>query len=76
MIMTGITLEIAQENLQLWIEAQKAISTGQSYRIGTRQLARANLTEVLNAIKYWNDMVNQLSRAGRSRMMRAVPRDL
>nr|WP_238938005.1 DUF6148 family protein [Anaerobacillus isosaccharinicus] len=41
--MSGITLERARKHLEAWLEAELAVSTGQAYRIGTRQLQRANL---------------------------------
>jgi len=72
----GITLKTAQEQLEIWLEASKIVATGQSYKIGTQSLTRANLSEILKQIKYWQGQVNQLSRRGRNRMYRAVPRDL
>lgn len=52
--MAGITLEIAQKHLDAWLEAELTVTTGQSYTIGSRVLTRANLTEIRNAIDYWN----------------------
>lgn len=79
-MMAGITLETAEKKLQLWLEAQDMIATGQSYRIGSRTMTRANLTEVRNMIAYWNDWVTKLKNAeksgGRNRVTRVVPRDL
>ena len=49
---TWITLEAAKENLQMWIEAQSAVATGQSYKIGTRSLTRASLSDILKMIRY------------------------
>ena len=72
----GITLETAKNHLDAWLEAELTIVTGQSYRIGTRSLTRADLKEVREQIKYWNGQVNQLSRRGRNRVYRVVPRDL
>ena len=40
--MAGITLEVAQKKLNLWLEAQDIIATGQSYTIGSRTMTRAN----------------------------------
>lgn len=72
------TLEEAQNQLAIWIEAESAVATGQSYRIGTRQLTRASLREIAERIKYWRAEVERL-KSGRKpgmRVMRAVPRDL
>lgn len=78
--MSGITLETAKRHLDAWLEAELTVTTGQSYTIGSRVLTRANLTEIRNAIKYWNDKVNELEQVAktgsRNRIRRVVPRDL
>ncbi len=78
--MAGITLETAQKHLDAWLQAELTVTTGQSYTIGSRVLTRANLTEIRNAIDYWNKKVIALDNAkkagGRSRVRRVVPRDL
>lgn len=78
--MAGITLEIAEQKLNTWLEAEEVVSTGQGYTIGSRTLTRANLTEIGNRIKYWNNMVAKLENAaknhGRNKVRRVVPRDL
>lgn len=78
--MAGITLETAQKHLDAWLEAEMAITTGQSYTIGSRTLTRANLTEIRNTIDYWNKKVDTLENLkcgkGRSRIKRGVIRDL
>lgn len=81
--MAGITLEQAQEQLSVWLEANKAVSSGQSYTInsanGGRTLTRANATEILNQIKFWeskiNEIINSQKRKARNRVYRAIPRD-
>ena len=72
------TLEEAKEFLALWLQAQAAVATGQSYKIGTRSLERANLSEILGMIRYWRNEVQRLQsgRNGGMRIMRVVPRDL
>ena len=74
--MSGITLVEAEAHLQTWLTAEIEIATSQSYRIGTRTLTRADLKEVRESIKYWQNLISQLSRKGRNRVYRAVPRDL
>lgn len=78
--MAGITMETAQKHLDVWLEAEMAVATGQSYVIGSRTLTRANLTEIRNTIDYWNSkiaaMENQRKTGGRNRVRRVVPRDL
>jgi hypothetical protein len=74
---TWITLEAAKENLQIWVEAQSAVATGQSYKIGTRSLTRASLSDILKMIRYWQNVIDELEAgAGRgARVFRGVPRD-
>lgn len=75
---TPWSLEEARENLNLWLEAEKAVATGQSYRIGTRALTRANLREITERIKFWRGEIARLQCGGGNglRVMRIVPRDL
>lgn len=73
-----ITLEVAKENLKNWIEADKKVSQGQSYRIGTRELARVNAKEIRESIRFWTGYVNRLE-SGRkkgARAKRIIPRDI
>ena len=62
------------------MEAELIVTTGQSYTIGSRNLTRANLTEIRNAIDYWNNKVKAFEIAekngGRNKVRRVVPRDL
>lgn len=78
--MAGITIEIARKHLDIWLEAEATVATGQSYSIGSRSLTRANLSEIRNTITYWNNKVAELENAsnnkGRNRIIRVVPRDL
>ncbi len=78
--MAGITKETAQKHLDAWLEAELVVTTGQSYTIGSRNLTRANLTEIRNAIDYWNNKVKALEtvekNGGRNKVRRVVPRDL
>ncbi|WP_028551748.1 DUF6148 family protein [Paenibacillus sp. UNC451MF] len=71
------TLEDAKKHLDAWLAAELAVSTGQSYRIGTRQLERASLSEIRQQITFWRNEVSKLAANRRgSRVMRVVPRDL
>ena len=75
-----ITIEEARDMLRAWLEAERAVTTGQSYKIGTQSLTRANLSEIAARIKYWRGQVEELeaqevSNAGSIRVFRAVPRD-
>lgn len=74
--MSAITLEQAKQYLQAWLDAELAVSTGQSYQIGSRQLQRASLPEIRKQINYWRSEVARLEGRGRRKVMRVVPRDL
>lgn len=58
--MAGITLETAQKHLDAWLEAEMQVTNAQSYTIGSRTLTKANLTEIRNAIEYWQQKVTIL----------------
>ena len=78
--MAGITLKVAEKHLEEWLKAELVVTTGQSYTIGSRVMTRANLTEIRNAITYWDNKVKRLENIqknrGRNRVRRVVPRDL
>lgn len=72
-------LERAKIHLDAWYKAELAISTGQSYSIGSRSLTRANLSEVVKQIEYWKKEVAKLEKNPTGKMRRAkryIPRDL
>lgn len=73
----SITLETANNMLQAWLNAEMALTTGQSYSMGSRSLTRANLSEVRKSVEYWENKVNALSgKTTKRRVMGVVPRDL
>ena len=55
--MAGITVEIAQAKLDLWLAAEEVLATSQSYTIQTdgssRTLTRADLEHVGERVSYW-----------------------
>lgn len=76
--MSWISLDEAKAMLREYLEAERLTLSGQSYRIGNRQLARASLSEIREGINYWRKEVAKLEsgRAGKGmRVFRAVPRD-
>lgn len=62
--LAGITLVQAEAKLTEWLAADTAVTSGQSYTIGGRQLTRANVAEIRNNIDYWDAKVQNLSRGG------------
>lgn len=75
--MSWITIEKARERLQMWLDAEAAVATGQSYRIGSRSLTRASLADIRQQINFWRNEVAKLEsgRGSGARVMRAVPKD-
>ena len=75
--MNEITKDVTREMLHLWLEAERAVTTGQAYKIGSRSLTRANISEIAERIEYWNLKLVRLEGGRRAaRVFRAVPRDL
>ena len=75
--MDWISIEEARATLRMWLEAERAVATGQSYRIGTRSLTRANLADIRESIQFWCREIAKLeSKHTGARVFRTVPRDL
>lgn len=74
----GITLEVAKKNLNMWLEAERAVSTGQSYRAGSRELTRVSAKEIRKNIRYWTGYVSRLERGRKKGAIakRIIPRDI
>ena len=70
----SITLEIAEKNLQKWLEAESKLCHIGTYQIGERTLTYRNLKEVRESIDYWQYKVNSLKRGGSFKISRAIPR--
>lgn len=74
-------LERLNTRLQAYYDAETAILSGaQSYKIGTRELSRADLKEIRAAILHLeNEVAAEESRSagkGRNKTFGIVPRDL
>lgn len=72
-------LERAKKHLDAWLKADLAVSTGQSYSMGSRSLTRANVSEIQKQIKFWEGRVALLASTGgkpQRRSKRFIPRDL
>lgn len=76
----AFTVTQCNERIQIWLKAEEAIASGQSYVIDNRRLERANLAQVREQIKFWKAELAaaQAKEGGKSRRrtMRIVPRDL
>ena len=73
----SITLQIAQQRLTQYLDAEAAVLGGQEYRIADRSLKRADLAEIRKGIDYWSDKVENLNIGSGSVSRRCiVPRPL
>jgi hypothetical protein len=68
-------LEIKRARLKMYLEAEKAILSSQSYEIEGLKLTRADLAEVRKAITKLEDEVAKFSGGRGVRFRRAVPVD-
>lgn len=59
--MAGITLAQAEAQLAIWLAADAAVASGQSYSISGRSLTRANAKEITDKIVYWENKAKALS---------------
>ena len=59
--MAGISLSLAQTQLDAYLAAETAILSGQEYAIGSRRLKRADLASVQAGITLWNQRVQDLT---------------
>lgn len=76
----AFTVKEVKNRLRIWLDAEEAIASGQSYMIDNRRLERANLSQVREQIRFWQkELVKaEAASAGRGsrRVTRVVPRDL
>ncbi|MEI6856719.1 DUF6148 family protein [Psychrilyobacter sp.] len=72
------TLEEAQAKLKLWMEAEDTVAMGgKRYKIGKRELERADLNLISKRIEYWKRMILQIKRGTSGpRSVSVVLRDL
>ncbi len=64
--MPAITLVQAETQLALWLAADTAVASGQSYAMGDKSLTRANAAEIRKNLDYWDAKVRSLSQTGAS----------
>ena len=78
--MSAWTLEEARTRLKMWLDAEAAVATGQSYQLGSKRLDRANLYQIREEIHMWKKEVEDLEAiqriGGRRKVFRITPRDL
>lgn len=72
--------KLCQERLNMWLDAETKVATGQKYQIGTRMLTRADLKEIRSEMEYWEGKLAEAEAeekaGGRNRLYRFTPRDV
>ncbi len=78
--MAVISKEIARQHLEMWLEAEAAVSTGQSYQIEQMVLTRASLKQIREQIIFWENKVAaaeaEEKNRGRNRIYHFAPHDV
>ena len=71
----SFTVEQCQAHLDAWLEADLAVSKGQSYTIGKRVLTRVNATEIADIIRIYEDRLQPAKRrCSGYRTIQIIPR--
>ncbi len=55
MSVTGITLEMCQEKLKMYLKAEEKVLLGQAYNIDGKEVTRADLGRILKGIQLWEE---------------------
>jgi len=55
MSITGITLEMCQAKLNMYLEAEEKVLLGQAYNIDGKEVTRADLGRILKGIELWEE---------------------
>lgn len=73
-------LNHAKDRLNAYYEAEIKVLAGQSYRMGSRSLTRADLKEIREAIASLENLVDELEAQaigkGRRKVYGVIPRDM
>lgn len=72
--MAGITLAQAQAQLDVWLAADAAVASNQSYRVNERQFTKADAQQIRENIQFWDGKVQQLTHGRNPRIRLGVPR--
>lgn len=62
---------------EMYLRAEEAVLNAQSYRIGSREVTRADLSEITKMIDYLDNRIDTLEKTGGKRpVYRIIPRDI
>lgn len=71
------TREECLHMIEAYKKAELAVLSGKSYKIGTRELEREDLSEIRKGRAFWEGELDRLNNNGRKKLgRRVVPRDL
>ena len=71
------SIETCKEMISSYLEAEKTVLLGQSYKIGSRELTRADLTEIIKARQEWEYNLTLAQNNGRRKQsVQVIIRDL
>lgn len=70
-------IDFLKERLERYYDAETRILEGQSYRLGSRELTRANLKQVQDKIKELESQIDALEKNGttKRKVYRVTPMD-
>ncbi len=68
--------EIIEKKLQKYLDAEDALLSGKSYKIGTRELTRLDLKEIQMGRAYWENELNKLDGKSNRRVKIGVHRSI
>ena len=78
--MAIISKELAEKHLILWMKAEAAVATGQSYKLEQMTLTRASLKQIREEIDFWSAKVAEAEAEekgrGRNRIYHFQPHDM
>ncbi len=67
--MAGLNLKLCEEKLTQYLDAAEKVSRKQSYSLDGRTLTYANLSEIQNAIKFWDSQCKKYGRNPRGNIV-------
>ena len=71
------TREECSQMIETYRKAEIAVLTGKSYKIGTRELEREDLSEIRKGRAFWESELEKLNNNGKRKLgRRVIPRDL
>ncbi len=70
-------LERYKRQREQYLRAEEAVLNAQSYKIGSREVTRADLAEITKMIEYLDQRIDSIeSSGGKRQILRIIPRDI